>query len=79
MARTMDKDADLYRVVVKAKAGWTTYYGPYDDIGVARGQRTRMTTDYWNQNRYESVHVEVLTASRDPFGFPELLWERLDD
>lgn len=81
MARTMGKDSNLYRAVVthhRLFGDVTYYYGPYTTAGQAKAQAARESQHPWN--RMETFgHVEILAASRDPFGFPKLLWGRLDD
>ncbi|MFF4478719.1 hypothetical protein ACFY1A_17115 [Streptomyces sp. NPDC001520] len=74
MARHMVGDGqDVYRVVLVSKAReWddeqrrhvetddtvTEFYGPYNTIGAARGQRTFLAyVDYWDDEAKETVRV----------------------
>lgn len=79
MARMMAEDDDLYRVVIIHHREFndvTWYYGPYTSLKSAKTQMKRELTGWWVRNPVDG-HVEILTASKDPFGFPELLWEKV--
>jgi len=72
MARTMNVDDSLYRLR-EVSASWA--YGPYTNIGIARGMRTRLQnrSKRWGGAPYEYV-VERVTAG----SLTDPIWEKVD-
>lgn len=72
MARTMNVDDSLYRLR-EVSASWA--YGPYTNIGIARGMRTRI--QYWDRRWGRTPHeyvIERVTAG----SLTDPIWERVD-
>lgn len=56
MARRMVGDhQDVYRLKVTNEEEDTFFYGPFNDIGAARGQRTKYAKESWNKE----VQIQV--------------------
>lgn len=77
MARMMNKDDDLYRVVVtqhREHSDPTFYYGPYTRLSTAKawGNNLKNRTARW-ETKPPTVHYERITAG----SYSDPVWEEV--